>query len=341
MNYMLKAENAIYYECGYSCDNALYLRLGKEAYFITDSRYTVDAKEHLKGTALVIERDLYGAAIRLLQKAKVKKVVFDPKEWSVDGFTRLKDALKCKFIPKPDFSHHKRMIKSDRELQLIVKAAKLGSKAFKRLAKEFNQNGFGKDEFWLTHTAKGILSDLGNYALSFDPIVAINHNAAKPHATPTKTHLHKGDLLLVDAGLKYKRYCSDRTRTVYVEKNFRFETRQSFGRKKIQKAYDAVLKAHDNAIAKARSGMKAKKVDALTREIIEKAGFGEYYVHSTGHGVGLDIHEMPYISSKSDTVVEDGMVFTIEPGIYIPDDFGIRIEDMVAMVDGKAVVLGT
>jgi Xaa-Pro aminopeptidase len=143
----------------------------------------------------------------------------------------------------------------------------------------------------------------------------------------------------VDAGLKYKRYCSDRTRTVYADENFRFKTKQKFGRKKIQKAYDTVLKAHDNAIAEARSGMKAKEVDALTRDLIDKAGFGEYFVHSTGHGVGLDIHEMPYISTKSDTIIEDGMVYTIEPGIYIPGEFGIRIEDMVAMVDGKAVVL--
>jgi Xaa-Pro aminopeptidase len=85
--------------------------------------------------------------------------------------------------------------------------------------------------------------------------------------------------------------------------------------------------------------MKARKVDALTRDIIEKAGFGKFFVHSTGHGVGLDIHEMPYISSRSDTVIEDGMVYTIEPGIYIPGEFGIRIEDMVAMTEGKAVVL--
>jgi len=159
------------------------------------------------------------------------------------------------------------------------------------------------------------------------------------YAMPTKKKLKKGDLLLVDAGLKYKRYCSDRTRTVEAGKDFKFDTKQTFKRKKIQKAYDTVLKAHDHAIAKARSGMKAKKVDALTRDIITKAGYGEYYVHSTGHGVGLDIHEMPYISTKSDTIIEDGMVYTIEPGIYIPDEFGIRIEDMVAMVDGKAVVL--
>jgi len=339
MNYMLKDENAIYYECGYSCDNALYIRLGSDAFFITDSRYTIDADENVVGAQVIINGDLYGEAVNLLKKHKVKKIIFDPKEWTVAGFERVSQKSTIKFKPALDFSHKKRIIKSDEELKIISKAAKLGAKAFKNLAKEFRKNGFGKDEYTLTHMAKGVLGDFGKYELSFDPIVAINKNAAKPHATPTATVLEKNDLLLVDAGLKYKRYCSDRTRTVQADKYFMFDTQQNYKRKKIQKAYDVVLKAHDNAIAKARSGMKAKKVDALTRDIVEKAGYGKYYVHSTGHGVGLDIHEMPYISTKSDTIIEDGMVYTIEPGIYIPDEFGIRIEDMVAMVDGKAKVL--
>jgi len=339
MNYMLKDENAIYYECGYSCDNALYLSLGSEAFFITDSRYTIDATQNVQSATVVIDRDLYGAAVSLLKKAKVKKVIFDPKEWSVNGFERVSSQCKVKFEPQLDFSHKKRIIKNDEELKILAKAAKLGAKAFKALAKEISENGFGENEYTLTYRAKGVLSDLGKYELSFDPIVAVNANAAKPHAMPTSKKLAKDDLLLVDAGLKYKRYCSDRTRTVQAGKDFIFDTKQHFKRKKIQKAYDTVLKAHDNAIANARSGMKAKKIDALTRDIVTKAGFGEYYVHSTGHGVGLDIHEMPYISTNSDTVIEDGMVYTIEPGIYIPDEFGIRIEDMVAMVDGKAVVL--
>ena len=339
MNYMLKDENAIYYECGYSCDNALYLSLGSEAYFITDSRYRLDAGQNVQGAKVVINGDLYGEALGLLNRSKVKKVFFDPKEWTVAGFERISSQTKVMFKQEVDLSHKKRIIKSDEELKILSKAAKLGAKAFKSLAKEFRKNGFGEDEYTLTHRAKSILGDFGKYELSFDPIVAINANAAKPHAMPTSTKLAKNDLILVDAGLKYKRYCSDRTRTVQADKYFMFDTYQTFKSKKIQKAYDTVLKAHDNAITKARSGMKARKVDALTRDIVTKAGFGEYYIHSTGHGVGLDIHEMPYISTKSDTIIEDGMVYTIEPGIYIPDEFGIRIEDMVAMVNGKALVL--
>ena len=336
---MLKDENAIYYECGYSCDNALYLRLGSDAYFITDSRYSIEASLSVQKAQVIIGGDLYGEAIKLLNDNHIKKITFDPKEWSVAGFERIASQTKTLFSQVVDFSHKKRIIKSDEELKILAKAVKLGAKAFDSLAKEFKSKGFKENEYTLTHRAKNILSDFGNYTLSFDPIVAIGANAAKPHAMPTSTTLQKNDLLLVDAGLKYKRYCSDRTRTVCADSAFEFGTKQSFKSKKIQKAYDTVRKAHDNAIAKARSGMKAKEVDALTRDIVTQAGFGEYYIHSTGHGVGLDIHEMPYISTKSDTIIEDGMVYTIEPGIYIPDAFGIRIEDMVAMVDGKAEVL--
>ncbi|MFT7824346.1 MAG: M24 family metallopeptidase [Sulfurimonas sp.] len=339
MNYILNNENAIYYECGYSCDNALYLSLGSEAYFITDSRYSLEAEEQVRDAHVVIHGDLFGMAVKILKKSRVKKVVFDPKEWSVAAFGHLRDHTKVNFKPEPDFSHKKRIIKNEEELKLIKKAVKLGAKAFSALAKEFRQNGIGRSEFALTHQARSVLSGFGKYDLSFDPIVALNANAAKPHALPTKKHMKEGDLLLVDAGLKYKRYCSDRTRTVQVSEKFRFGTRSEFSKKKIQKAYDIVLKAHDHAIAKARSGMKAKEVDALTRDLITKAGFGDYFVHSTGHGVGLDIHEMPYISTRSESIIEDGMVYTIEPGIYIPGEFGIRIEDMVAMVDGRAAVL--
>ncbi len=339
MNYILKNENALYYECGYSCDNAIYLRCGLEAYFITDSRYTLEAKEKIISAQVVASRDIIDTARKLIKKSKLKKVLFDPKEWSVQAFEKLSEKSSVTFKQMPDFSKKKRMIKSSEELLILEQAAKYGKKAFDALAKEISKHGFGEDEYLLTYTAKSILSDFGSFDLSFDPIVALNANAAKPHALPTESRLSRGDLLLVDAGLKYERYCSDRTRTVFAEDNFLFETHQNFTDKKIQKAYDAVLKAHDSAIEKCKSGMKAKKVDAIAREVIEKAGFGSYFVHSTGHGVGLDIHELPLISSRSEAIIEDGMVFTIEPGIYIPDEFGIRIEDMVAMVKGRGVVL--
>ena len=339
MAYIHTNENALYYECGYSCDNAIFIKSGDDAWFITDGRYEIEAKSAIKDAKVVITHDIVKKAQKILKKHHIKRCYFDPKEWSVASFEKLSSS-KCRFIPVVDMSHKKRIIKTKREIKMLDKAAKIGSKAFDEIAKFFATEGIGLSEKHLAFEAERILRGEGKRDLSFEPIVAIGKNAALPHAIPTKRVLKRGDLILLDAGIKYKRYCSDRTRTAIVDRDYEFDYTQEFSKKRIQKAYDTVLKAHDKAIKKARSGMRAKKIDAIAREVIEKAGFGKYFVHSTGHGVGLDIHEMPYISPRSRDKIEDGMVFTIEPGIYIEGKFGIRIEDTVVMENGQARVLG-
>ena len=339
MNYIVyKNENALYYECNYSCDNAIFLKLGSENYFITDGRYAIDAKESINNAQVLISNSLLDTLIKLLNKSKIKKIVIDPMEWNIFDFERLKSNTPVKFKFQNNFSHKKRLIKREDEIKKLKKAVKIGKKCFKKIANELKSSE-GKSELELNFMAESILRDFGHRQISFEPILAISENAAKPHATPTNKLLKKGDLILLDAGVKYKRYCSDRTRTTLFDEDINFLYKQNFSSKKIQKAYDTVLKAHDKAIKKARSGMKAKDIDKIARDVIEKAGFGKYFVHSTGHGVGLDIHEMPYISSRSETIIEDGMVFTIEPGIYIEGEFGIRIEDMVYMKDSRAIIM--
>jgi len=336
-------ENAVYYACGYSNDNCIYLSLGSESYLITDGRYTLDATSTLQkrapNTQVVIDVNLPKRAAKLIIKSKIKQIAFDPKAWDYYRITEIQERTRVKWVAKIDLSKKERIIKSEAEIALLAKAVKQGARAFRDFAMMIDEEGIGKTEKELFFLAQSYMSRFGKNALSFDPIVAIEANAAKPHAHPTDRILLEGDLLLFDAGLKYKRYCSDRTRTVHVEEGFAFSRKQKFGAKKVQKAYDAVLKAHDKAIEKAASGMRANQIDAICRETIDKAGFGKYFVHSTGHGVGLDIHELPVISTRSKTKIKDGMVYTIEPGIYIPDAFGIRIEDMVVMKDGRAEVL--
>lgn len=338
-NILLKDESALYYECGYSCDNGVYLRLGSESWFFTDGRYAIEAKEALKDTELVVTSDLYSSVAKYLKKYKVKECVYDPKEWDCESFHRIDSEVKISWKLEPSWSHRQRIIKSSKEIEYLKLASKAGARAFDDISKAFSKKGFGKDERELHFLAERILRKDGKRELSFEPIVAIGANSAKPHAIATKRKLKSGDLLLLDAGVKYNRYCSDRTRTARVVDGFDFSTIQGFSSKKIQKVYDTVLKAHDRAIDKARCGMRASEIDALARDVIEKAGYGDYFVHSTGHGVGLDIHEMPYISSRSSTIIEDGMVFTIEPGIYLPNAFGIRIEDSVVMLGNRAEVL--
>jgi Xaa-Pro aminopeptidase len=248
--------------------------------------------------------------------------------------------LDIEFVEEINFSKTKRLIKSDYEIKLLKKASSLGKDGFKEFAKYIKNSGFKKSEKELYFNAYKFMSQKGELETSFNPIVAINENAAKPHALPTNKRLKKDDLILVDAGVKYKRYCSDRTCTSVANfDNFNFERKQTFKNKKHQKIYDIVLKAQEKCIKEARAGMKACDVDKIARDFISQAGYGKYFVHSTGHGVGLDIHEFPNINSKNELIIEDNMVFTVEPGIYIPNEFGVRIEDTVYIKNSKAEIL--
>jgi len=339
-NYILKDENAVYYECGFSCDNEIFLKLGKEEFFITDARYTVEAAEKIKNVQIIEARDVISEAAKLLQQHKIKKLYFNPNEFSVSAFEKLKVSQYTYFESMPNFSQQKRIIKTSKEIKLIKEAAKLGAEAFDTFAQYLKLNGVNKSEQRLFFECAAKMQKYGKYDLSFEPIVAINENAAKPHALPTDKTLKIGSLILVDAGLKYQRYCSDRTRVTELNNDLSFDKKeQSFLSSKRQKVYDAVLKANEKAIKAAKPGIQAKEIDKAAREVIEKAGFGKYFVHSTGHGVGLDIHELPVISATSETIIEENMIFTIEPGIYLPGEFGVRIEDMVRIAPTRAVIL--
>ncbi|KIM12190.1 MAG: X-Pro aminopeptidase [Sulfurovum sp. FS08-3] len=339
MNCILKNENAIYYVCGYSNDNCIFLSIEGDSYLFTDGRYAIEAREGISKGEVVIDRDLITQVSEMIKRYQPKSIVFDPKEWSVYDFDKLSKIEGVVFEAQEDFSHKQRIIKTPQEIKLLKRAVTLGLDAFDEFATFVARQGVGMDEYRLKYHAQSILGHQGLYELSFEPIVALAHNTAKPHAMPTEQKLQEGDLLLIDGGVKYHRYCSDRTRVMEVGAKMDLALAQNFSSPKMQRVYDTVLKAHDTAIAGAKSGMKANEIDALARDVIVRAGFGDYFVHGTGHGVGLDIHEMPYITQKSETIIEDGMVFTIEPGIYIPNEFGVRIEDMVVMINGRADIL--
>jgi len=334
MDYILNKENEIYYECGWSSDNALFLKLKDYKYVITDGRYTLEAKE--EANAEVIEAsNLIKKARELILKHKVKKIALDPLNWDYESYNLI--AKVCKIKKEKYFSHRKRMIKTQKELDLIKKAVKKGAKAFSEFINKIEIN---IDEYELSFRFKELLTKRGKRALSFEPIVAINENSAKPHARLSSKKLKEGDLLLLDAGIKYKRYCSDRTRTISINEDISVSKYQSFKNKKMQKIYDIVLKAQLKAINSIEVGKEICEIDKVAREVISKAGYGKYFVHSLGHGVGVDIHEWPYINSRNKMKIKEGMVFTIEPGIYLPNEFGVRIEDMVMItLDGKIKVL--
>lgn len=334
-NYLLKNENSVFYECAYSCDNEIFLKIGDEKFFITDPRYEIEASEFLKDTKLLIDYDLIACAKNLLKSKNVKDIVFDGGDISYFDFLKLSIDCDIKFINDMNFSKRKRAIKSDEEIILLKEATRLNKSAFLKF-EEFLNSSCAKSELDLYIEAKRIISDDFKYDFAFDPIVAVNENAAKAHARAGDKRLNKDDLILFDAGLKYKRYCSDRTRVAkFGSANFnnpKFEG-------EILKIYEIVKLAQSEAIKAIKPGIRACDIDKVARDVITNAGYKEFFTHSTGHGVGLDIHEFPIISKSSNQIIEKNMIFSVEPGIYLKNKFGIRIEDLVVVTKDGCEIL--
>lgn len=339
MFFITKDESEIFYEISYSNDNALLLTGESENYLFTDGRYFEEAKAAAKNCEVILSSSLFKTAAKVARKNKIEKICFDPQNTPHADFLELKKLSGSYLLAKRGALSKKRAIKRDDELQRIREAVKLGADGFEAFAKKISSEKSGQNEYSLAYSAKECLTSKGQLDVSFEPITAIDENAANPHARATAKTLQEGSLLLFDGGVKFERYCSDRTRTACFKDGFGFEKKQYFKDQKLQHIYDTVLAAQEAAISAAIPGMKAKELDKIAREVIEAAGYGEYFVHSLGHGVGLDIHEYPYINKKSEEILTENMVFTIEPGIYIPGYYGVRIEDMVVLTASGAEVL--
>lgn len=228
------------------------------------------------------------------------------------------------------------MVKSKDEISLLRQASELGAKCFDEFSKLLKASLSEKELFFY---AEQIFRQKGACKTSFDPIVAINKNAAKAHALPSDETLKDGDLLLLDAGVRYQNYCSDRTRTALFDNGLNFSKDQHFKNQKQNEIYEIVKEAQNLAIKSVKAGVLAKDIDSVARDFISSQGYEKNFFHSTGHGVGLDIHELPNISQKSDVILKEGMVFSIEPGIYIEGEFGVRIEDVVVVTPDGCEIL--
>lgn len=341
-NFILQNENAVYYECGYSCDNEIFIKFGDEKFFITDARYGIEAKSRLKNTNLIITNtSLIKEARLLFRKLNINKLSIDPGDFSYQSIKELTSDMHFKLNFISNFSQKKRIIKSADEIEILKKAAKLGAKGFNKIAKKLSKIIANKEkisEEKLNFLSAQILQKQGELGLSFSPITAFNANAAKAHALPEKIIAKKGDLFLLDAGIKYQRYCSDRTRTLELSQKMQMSKTQNFKDSKKNEIYQIVLEAQQNAINAVKPGVLACDIDKAARSVIQKAGYGKHFFHSTGHGVGLDIHELPRINQSSTEILKEGMVFSIEPGIYFQGEFGVRIEDVVVVTkDGCEV----
>jgi Xaa-Pro aminopeptidase len=216
------------------------------------------------------------------------------------------------------------MLKDKEEVDSIRKAAAIASGAFRRIKPRIK---VGTVEKTIALALEEALRKEGSEGLPFDIIVASGENSAMPHAQPTSRRLKPGDLVIVDWGARWGGYCADMTRTLLLKG-------KGLARKK--EIFSTVLAANRRAVKAVRPSMRVASIDKAARDVIKKAGYGESFGHATGHGVGLDVHEMPSISSRGTGNIREGMVFTVVPGVYVPGLGGVRIEDMVSVEAGGA-----
>jgi Xaa-Pro aminopeptidase len=317
------------YLCGYTGSNGLLLLLAGRRIFFTDGRYTLQARTEVKGARIVIARGpLVNDAAKLAGNLRSAAVGFEGDHTSVVAAARMRELMPKKIELKPTsgWIERQRMIKDADELTLIRRAVNLGASVYKQALNAIRP---GTYESEIAGNLEFAARKAGADGMSFDTIVAGGKRGALPHGRASSQPIPRRGFVVVDSGVVLDGYCSDMTRTPHVGRI----TRQG------RAWYQAVLEAQLAGIAAVRPGASAEQVDAAVRGVLRRAKLDRFFTHSTGHGVGLEIHEPPRLGKQQSEKLEPGMVITIEPGIYIPDKGGIRIEDMVLVTERGAEVL--
>ncbi|OGR85409.1 MAG: hypothetical protein A2901_09265 [Elusimicrobia bacterium RIFCSPLOWO2_01_FULL_54_10] len=279
-----------------------------------------------KSMTVVDDRRLLKAMAAIMKKKGLKKIGYDPDKVQVGLFKALESIPKVSWVGIGGFILSQRMFKDNNEIDAITQACRLTARSAKKCY-EMLEAGLTEQE--TSFRLERLFQDGGSLKPAFETIIAFGENAAYPHHVVTPRKLRSGDSVLMDCGSSIKGYKSDLTRTA------------GFGKMspKYQKIYRIVQESQSAGIAAVRDGVTAGKVDFVCREYIRKAGYGDYFVHGTGHGVGLDIHEPPRLGIAVKDILKEGMVVTVEPGIYLPGEFGVRIEDTVLVTKGGCKIL--
>jgi Xaa-Pro aminopeptidase len=317
------------YLCGFTGSNGLMLFLGGRRVFFTDGRYTEQAHKEVKGARVVTPGEaLMLAAARLLAKEASAQIGFEADLTTVAAAQQMKrTAVKgIRWKATTGLIMRQRVIKDADELKLIRQAVNLGAKVYGDAAKSLRP---GVTEVEVAARLEFGARQAGADGMSFDTIVAAGKRGALPHGKASMQAIPKRGFVVVDSGVILRGYCSDMTRTVHVGRVDRVERRW----------YEAVLQAQLVGIGVVRAGITAAEVDEAVRGVLRRARLNQYFTHSTGHGVGLEIHEPPRLGVKQVERLVPGMVITIEPGIYVPGRGGIRIEDMVVVTENGCEVL--
>ncbi|ACM21401.1 prolidase family protein [Geotalea daltonii FRC-32] len=319
--------STIRYLTGFTGSSGVLILGQEDCWFLTDSRYTTQASAEISGCSIIEYRSQIDGISSLVKGIPARRIAFDAEHTTVALFNELSKALPdVRLVPAGKEVELLRAVKDADEINILAASAEIASNALLEMISLIKP---GVTEHEIALALEFAMKNAGAEEKAFDFIVASGTRGALPHGKASDKAIAAGELVTIDFGAVYKGYFSDETVTFAVG---RTDARQ-------EQIYSIVKDAHDLAMAAVKPGITFKALDALARDYITEAGFGSNFGHGLGHGVGLEVHESPTVSFRNDGVVEEGMVFTIEPGIYIPGWGGVRIEDTVAVtVDGCDVL---
>ncbi|MDQ1146052.1 Xaa-Pro aminopeptidase [Bacillus sp. SORGH_AS 510] len=320
-------ENRRYFS-GFSGSNGYLLITSKYCGLITDQRYTEQAKEQATDFDVITHGiDPFVTIQSVFQDKKISTIGFESESLSVHLFNRLKSLIqKCEWVPLTSELLKIRRIKDDEEIKIIRQSIAISDKAFKDLIPLIKP---GMTEREVAVELEYLMGKHGHDGPAFGTIVAADVRAALPHAVPSNNQVKENHLLLIDYGVKYQGYMSDMTRTLWI----------GIPNEELKRYYHLVHEALERAIEEVKPGMTGHDLDAIAREVFFRERLESYSLRGLGHGVGLQIHENPRIVLQSEEVLEPGMVFTIEPGLYLPGKAGVRVEDVVLVTNNGCEVL--
>jgi Xaa-Pro aminopeptidase len=317
----------VHYLSEFTGSDAALVMTETKGYFLTDSRYTTQAREEVSGFEIIEYQKKIEGLSDLMNDLELGVIGFEAHNVTYGTYRELAEKVSAgELISIDERIRNIRAVKDDEEIGRIKRAIDIASKSLRENMWRITP---GTQEKEIALELEFSMRRNGAENIAFDTVVASGGRAALPHGKASEKRIDNGDSVIIDFGSRYRGYYSDETCTFFSGK---LNRRQ-------EEVYQIVKDAHDKAIASIRPGRKAMEIDAIARGWIKEAGYGDYFGHGTGHGVGLAVHENPVIGPESKDILEQGMVFTVEPGIYIPGWGGVRIEDMVLVTENGCEVL--
>lgn len=307
------------YISNFTGDEGMAVITDKSAYLIVDGRFTEQAKSQSKINVVDYGGNFVKTIGEILKNDSSKKCAFEGNTMTYSEAEHMMNTINfVSWVAQKDVFERVRMIKDIEEIKIIKKSLQIALDTFEYVKPQIVA---GVREIDIANEIEYTMKKMGASGPSFDTIVASGKRSALPHGVASTKVIENGDAVVVDMGAVYDGYCSDITRTVFV----------GGMSKEQERIYDLVAKAQKFAIDAIEEGVSCKEVNEVAVNEFRKNAMDKYFVHSLGHGVGLDVHERPFVAGKSSDVFKPGMVVTVEPGLYLPDKFGVRIEDMIML----------